>query len=414
MRILYLHQYFNTPSMSGGTRSFEMAKRWVAAGHEVMVITSNQAPDVHADRWTRTRTDGIDVYWLACRYDNAFGFLARLRAFTKFALLAGPKARKLNGDVVFATSTPLTIIVPAVIASIFRRTPIVFEVRDLWPEMPIAIGKLVNPILIAAARTLEHFAYRRAQRIIALSPGIADTIVSSGAAIDKIVIAPNACDVPDFEVPLAKAQAYRGKFPWLGDRPFVVYCGTIGELNNVGFLAAVAARAVEINPTIMFGVYGSGGDTERVRDEATRLKVLNQNFFLMGPVPKRDVPTVLAAANIATSLFLPIPEMEKNSANKFFDAIAAGRPVAINYRGWHAALVSDHGLGLVLDQHDPDTAAKQLCVLLENAELLNSAGIASSRLARTDFSRDIISDRVLRAIAGAHNESLEARRPWRR
>ena len=174
MKILYLHQYFKTPGMAGGTRSFEMARRLVARGHEVHVVTARDAPGSRV--WTYTQESGIDVHWCSVPYSNHMSYSRRIRAFAKFSRLAARRAASIEADVLFATSTPLSIVLPASYAARRQRIPMVFEVRDLWPELPIAVGALKNPLAIAAARWLERFAYRKATHVVALSPGMRDDV----------------------------------------------------------------------------------------------------------------------------------------------------------------------------------------------------------------------------------------------
>jgi len=159
VKIIYLHQYFNTPDMSGGTRSYEMARRMVAAGHEVQMVTSYREPGSNRSEWFKTEEAGIQVHWYPVPYSNHMSFAQRIKAFFSFALAARKKAVELDGDIIFATSTPLTIALPAVSASRKKKIPMVFEVRDLWPEMPIAVGALKNPLMRFAAHKLEHWAY---------------------------------------------------------------------------------------------------------------------------------------------------------------------------------------------------------------------------------------------------------------
>lgn len=400
MRIVYLHQYYNTPAMSGGTRSYEMARRWSAAGHDVHVVTSSREAR-HRREWRQTIEDGVTVHWCTVPYDNAMSFADRIRAFVRFSTLASRKTLQLRPDVIFATSTPLTIIIPAAIGKLLRRAPLVFEVRDLWPELPIATGYLKNPVLKMAARALESFSYRVSAQVVALSPGMADGVAKAGVARERITIAPNACDIERFDVDAAIGQQYRDQQPWLGDRPLVVYCGTLGWINGVGYLARVAAAMASINPDVAFAVYGSGRDHESVRALANELGVLERNFFMMGRVAKSEMPAILSAATVATSLFLPIPEMCANSANKFFDALAAGRPVAINYGGWQAGLLAHSGAGIVLDPTDPHRSALDLQAIITDTGRLGLARQAARNLAREKFSRDVISSRVLAAVESA-------------
>jgi len=122
-----------------------MARRFVAAGHEVHIITSNRERNKNASGWLDEIIDGIHVHWFALPYPNKMDFKARVSAFLKFAMASGAKAYRVGGDVIFATSTPLTIALPAVYAAKRLRKPMLFEVRDLWPELPISVGALNNP-----------------------------------------------------------------------------------------------------------------------------------------------------------------------------------------------------------------------------------------------------------------------------
>jgi UDP-N-acetylglucosamine:LPS N-acetylglucosamine transferase len=160
MKVIYLHQYFNTPKMSGGTRSYEMARRLVAAGHEVHMVTTWRTETAHDD-WFHTTESGIQVHWLPVSYSNSKTYTQRIRAVLSFAIQACRKAVDLKGDLIFATSTPLTIAIPGIYASWRNRLPMVFEVRDLWPELPIAVGALRSPVLKWLARKFERFTYRR-------------------------------------------------------------------------------------------------------------------------------------------------------------------------------------------------------------------------------------------------------------
>ena len=149
MRIVYLHKYFVTPEMPGIVRSYEMARRLVAMGHEVHMVTTDQRLDAEAAKrpaWRVTNEAGIHVHWTAVPYDNTQAYGDRLRAFLTFAWRAARKAIELRGDVIFATSTPLTIAIPALLATWRTRRPLVFEVRDLWPAVPIAIGAIRKPL----------------------------------------------------------------------------------------------------------------------------------------------------------------------------------------------------------------------------------------------------------------------------
>lgn len=404
MRIAYLYQYFNTPAMPGGSRAYEATTRLAARGHEVHVVTSvRDAPQ--RSGWYRTEEEGVQVHWLPVRYSNDMGVLERLRAFTEFAWRAVPRAISVAPDIVFATSTPLTIAVPGIVVSRWHRVPLVFEVRDLWPAVPIAMGALRNPVARGAARSLEWVAYRSSAHVVALSPGMAAGVVRAGYPASRVTVIPNGCDLERFGPSSDAAASFRDEHPELGSGPIVLYPGTIGRVNGVGYLAHLAAATREHVPEARFVVIGQGFELEQVRALAKELGVLDQQFFLYPRIAKEDIPGAFAAADVVTSVFVDLPELEANSANKFFDGLAAGRPVAVNYGGWQAELLRDHGAGFVLDR-DVSKAAATMVAWLSDEPRRAAAGRAARRLAEDRFARDDLADRLEQVL-------LEAATPQR-
>ena len=243
-----------------------MARRLVSAGHEVHMVTSTREGGEKMKGWQLTHESGIHVHWYPVPYCNKMSFRKRIKAFFTFAIVAAIKSASIKADVVFATSTPLTIALPAIYAAKRNKIPMVFEVRDLWPEIPIAIGALKHPFVVWCAKKLEKFAYRNAKCIVALSPGMRDGIVSAGYPEDQISVVPNSSDVELFSVSQDKVLAFRNKYSWLQSRPLVVYCGTIGFINGVGYLADLAKAVFEIDPEVRFVVVGRGrgGGTGKV------------------------------------------------------------------------------------------------------------------------------------------------------
>ncbi|MBC8069098.1 MAG: glycosyltransferase family 4 protein, partial [Deltaproteobacteria bacterium] len=344
MKILYLHQYFVPADSPGGTRSYEFARRLARRGHEVTVVTSCAAMQPEfADptRVTHREIDGIKLVILPVPYSNEMSFAQRLGAFGRFAAHATLETLRKRADVIFATSTPLTIAIPGLLGRYARNTPMVFEVRDLWPELPIAIGALENPMARTAARAREWAAYHGSSEIVALSPGMADGVGATGIPRERITVIPNSCDIDAFTTTPETIEAFRrARLPELrADQPLVVYGGTFGRINDAGWLVDVAAAMTQIAPDVRFAYAGGGAEADKIRARASAAGVLGRSLWMLPPLPKREMPAFLGCASVATSLFMPLPEMENNSANKFFDALAAGKPVAINYRGWQAELL---------------------------------------------------------------------------
>jgi len=405
MKIIYIHQYFHTPEVPGSIRSFEMARRFVERGHEVDLITADRLAPEASSGWRESVEAGIRVHWLPVPYSNVMSATERIKAFFRFAYGAAQKAASIKADLVFATSTPLTIALPAVWASKRQKIPMVFEIRDLWPELPIAMGAIKGQPTIAAAEWLERFAYRNAAHVVALSPGMKDGVVRTGYPAERVHVIPNSSDIALFDVPASAGEVYRAQHAWLGDRPLIVYIGTLGQINGVSYLAELAAKVRAEAPEVRFAVVGGGQEEAKIRARAQELGVLNETFFMPGKVPKKQVPHILSAATMASSLFIDLKEMWDNSANKFFDGLAAGRPIMINYGGWQADILQETGAGIVLEPHDMDAAKDALLKVLRDKAWLADAGQKAHQLAKERFSRDGLAKNLIGVLEQAYQES---------
>jgi glycosyltransferase involved in cell wall biosynthesis len=372
----------------------------VQRGHDVQLITSDQHSPA-AKGWRETSEAGIRVHWARVPYRNDMGFGSRIRSFLIFAAKATVRALSLKGDVIIATSTPLTIAIPALIASAWNRIPFVFEVRDNWPDVPIAIGALRNPLAIRLARALERGTYHRASHIIALAPGLRDDIIAKGVPPEKVTVIPNGCDLDVFEE-LSAGISPREEFDWLGSRKMVLFAGTLGLLNGVEYLVRVAAEVSRLDPEIRFVIIGDGRDYKAVRDLASEMGILDRNLFTFPAMPKIQLARWVRAADLITALFTgPRIVWKDGVQNKFFDALAAGKPIACNFDGWQTRVADEAGIGLMLDPLDYSAAASQLTAALGNQPWLQSVPARAKVLSRGRFNRDRLAhdlERVLMAV----------------
>ncbi|WP_295102879.1 glycosyltransferase family 4 protein [uncultured Candidatus Kuenenia sp.] len=402
MHILYLHQYFVPPEGSGGTRSYEMARRFVKFGHTVTMITSSAffpKQTAFSQKTIEMDIEGISLWIINVPYSNNLSFTKRMYAFFLFALkssLAVLKAKHV--DVVFATSTPLTIAIPGVAAKLKHKCPMVFEVRDLWPELPVAVGALRNPISKWLAYRLEKWAYKNSDHIIALSPGMKNGIIRTGYHAEKVTVVPNSCDRALFGVPASAGDSFLKEHPYLEGLPLVTYAGTLGMINGVGYLVDIAAKMLHIDSSVRFLIVGAGMQASSIYTHARSSGVLEKNLWIIPPVAKQDMPRLLSATTVAVSLVIDLPALWNNSANKFFDALAAGRPVAINHEGWQADILRSSGAGIVLPPCDAERAAQALNSFLKDNGRLERAQDASTRLAETQFSRDRLAEQLCRTL----------------
>ena len=398
MRIIYLHQYFVTPEMNGGTRSYEFAKRLVAAGHQVHMITSDRTKTGEP---YETVEAGIRVTWIPVRYSNRMGAFARIRAFITFAVRSALIAARSEADIIFATSTPLTIAIPGVYAKRRRKVPMVFEVRDPWPDMLIGLGAIRNPFIKFAAHRFERFAYRNSERIIALSEGMKEVVTSTGYPQERVTVIPNASDTHRFGVPASEGQAFRQQFEWLRNRKLVLYAGTIGTANGVDYLVQTAKAMLAIDDEVRFLTIGTGGQEQQVRALAEETGTLGRNFFMLPPLPKSAIPACFSATDLSLVLLKDVKELWTNSSNKFFDGLAAGRPVVVNNTGWQADLLNHSCAGFDVDPRDHSAAARKLHRHLMDEEWLCEAGRNARDLAVNQFDRNMLAEKFERVLVSA-------------
>jgi glycosyltransferase involved in cell wall biosynthesis len=396
VRIVYLHQYFTTPAQAGATRSYEFARRWAAAGHDVHVVTSDRTAT--GTGWRVETVEGCTVHAFTVPYDNTMGARARIRAFVRFALAAAARARSLRPDVVYATSTPLTIALPALGATLGRPVRYVFEVRDLWPDVPVALGYLGNPVLRRAAYALEMLAYRRAAHVVALAPGMREDILDKGIAADKVDVVAQGCDTELF-VGLDTA-ALRAREPWMAGRRLVLFAGTLGRANGLTYLADLASEVGRIAPDVCFVVVGNGAEAGTLRQRAADQGLTDASFRMLGPKTKHEVAQWLAVSECALALFTGPRVVWKDAVqNKFFDALAAGKPVANNFDGWQTQVAKEAGVGIELPAHDLPAAAQALVAMLDDAHWMAGVPARASALADGPFNRDRQAGTVLAILA---------------
>jgi len=396
MKVIYLHQYFNTPKKTGGVRSYDVAKHLINKGHTVEMVTTNTSLS-NSSGWETSTEDGINVHWFYLFYSNKLNYYKRLLAFFSFAYHAAKKGSKLQGDVVFATSTPLTIAIPALYISWKKSIPMVFEVRDLWPDVPIAIGVVKNPIVKYLAKLLESYSYKKSKAVIALSNGMKDGIIKAGCEENKIVVVPNFSDRELFNSKNT-GKKFRADRKWLKDFPLLIYAGTFGIINGVDYLVDVAEQLLLLKSDIKILLIGEGKEYNNVILYAQKKNVLNNNLFIEGAISKSELPQLLAAADLASNIVINVPEVWNNSANKFFDALASGTPVLINGGGWQADLIDKENAGITTYGLTLNQAALKINEFLNDKERLSTSSKKAQIIAEKYFDKDDLTKKIERVL----------------
>lgn len=374
--------------MTSGTRSYEMARRLVEKGHTVYMISSKHLHSGFEER-NFSIEEGIYVWWLPVKYSNNMSFIQRIYSFIVYCIYAYKMGRKLNYGLVFASSTPLTIAIPGIFLSKIKKVPFVLEIRDLWPAIPIELKIIRNSLLIKLTQYLERFSYRLSDRIIALSKGMKDGIVDTGINESKITVIPNGSDIELFNINLESDNIFFDRNDWIDtDKDIILYTGAIGRVNGLSYMAFMAAEMIKLNPNVFFCIIGDGVEKDKINLLAKKLGIINKNFYMLPQISKTKLPQILSISSVLSSFVINKEILWNNSANKFFDGLAAGKPIMINYEGWQADILYKYRAGIVVPPDDPIAAAKKLNKLLEDRIQLQSMGQAGLELAKTVFNRN--------------------------
>lgn len=391
MRITYIHQHFLMPDEAGIQRPWQFARRLAAEGHEVTILCGG------ADALETVR-EGVRIIRLEVPYDNSMSTGRRMRSFIDFMARSTWLAARSRADLVFASSTPLTTAVPGMLGAAVQRAPFVFEVRDLWPEVPIELGVIRSKPLIAAAKTLEHIAYRAARHVVALSPGMADGVRRASPNTDVTVV-PNASDIEEFAPARAEREVVRAELGWGEEETVLFYAGGFGAIYGLSWLVELAAELVKRGEPFRVVMCGEGAHSDYLKDIARR-RGLDPGEIFMGMVPHEQVQRMLPAADYAVSTVIAERSLEDASINKVFDALGAATPIIFNHGGWLSELVTAHGAGLRLER-DPKLAADGLTAHGSGSGVRSSMAERAHQLARDEFDRRKLFERFHGVLSAA-------------
>jgi len=248
------------------------------------------------------------------------------------------------------------------------------------------------------ARWLERRAYFGASHVITLSPAMKEGVLATGYPAERITVIPNCSDVEMFQVSPDVGKAFLERYPYFSDGLLVTYAGTLGLVNGVGYMIDIASKMLDLDPSVRFLIIGDGREKEKIRKQSEEMGVFGRNLWMMPLIPKRDMPAVLSASTVTLSLFINLPHLQKNSANKMFDAFAAGRPLAINHGGWMADILRKSGAGIVIPPSNANEAACQLADFLHDEPRLARAREAATKLADERFHRDKLARELIAVI----------------
>jgi glycosyltransferase involved in cell wall biosynthesis len=377
MKILLLNQAFVSPEEPGHTRHFEMAKFLHLHGHELTIVASDL--NYQTGRRTAARRgmfaeqviDGVRILRTYIYPALHRSYVWRVMSFFSFMFSSVWTALQIKDvDLVMGTTPPTFQAVSAWFVARVRRVPLLLEVRDLWPEFGVSMGVLKNPVVVALARWLEKFLYARATHILVNSPAYRDYMVAKGVPESKVTFIAYGTDVDMFS-PQVDGSSIRDELG-LEDKFVVLYAGALGQANDIDTLLRAANRLKQ-HDKICFVLFGDGKERARLQSEAGRMEL--SNLIFAGVRAKRDMPRVVASADVCLAILQNIPMFRTTYPNKVFDYMAAGRATVLVIDGVSRALIESSNGGVFVQPGSDEMLARIILELSQDPQRVQQMGL---------------------------------------
>lgn len=376
MKILLINQAFVSPDEPGHTRHFEMAKFLQTRAHELVIVAS----DLNYQTGKRTierkgifaeqNIEGVKIlrsYIYPALHRSYFWRVISFFSFMFSSIYTSFQVKDV--DLVMGTTPPIFQAVSAWFVAWIRRKPFLLEVRDLWPEFGVSMGVLKNPLVIGLARWLEKFLYKRATHILVNSPAYKDYMISKNVPADKITFIPYGTDIDMFN-PKIDGSSIR-KALNVEDKFIVLYAGALGQANDIDTILRAAQRLKE-NDKIYFVLFGDGKERQRLQNKATEMNL--SNVIFAGVRPKKEMPKVIASANVCLAILQDIPMFRTTYPNKVFDYMASGRATVLVIDGITRDLIESSYGGVFVQPNDDKGLADTILDLSQNPDIVNQMG----------------------------------------
>jgi len=383
------------PDLTGtGPLVTDLATHLAAMGDEVTVVTSmphygrrNIHSKYRGRLFQRENFQGVNV-WRTFVYvpPNPKGFYRAINylSYTFMSIIAGilcgPK------DVILCVNPPITVGFSGWLVSLPHRTPMVYNIQDIWPDCIAIIGQLRNRLLFRIFQYLEKFLYKISARLTVLSHGMKQNLLNKGVRENKVTIIPNWADV-DYIHPLPKENDFRAA-NGLSDHFVVMFAG------NLGFIAVLntvldAAKLLQDDARILFVIIGRGNAKSDLIERAKALNLTNIRF--LSTQPKEVLPQMLAAADISL-VTLDRRLGQLNVPSKTYNIMAGSRPVlaAVPPDSEIARLVQEAGCGVCVPPEDPKSMARAIKDLLSQPEELERYGKNGRSYVVANYSRPML------------------------
>ncbi len=417
MNILLVHQYFHDKEVVGGSRFNEMVDFWAKKGHNITVLagmihygatSSLEKEDKYKGKILYKEEYDKNITVIRCHVSESYNknFLGRLWGYISFtfsSIWGGIREAKDKYDLVLVTSPPLFVGFTGYLVSRLKGVPLVFEVRDLWPESAIDAGVLKNRFIIKGAYWFEKFIYKKSKLINVLTPAFEKTMLEKKQIPkEKLILIPNATDFRMSDELFASFDTtdFRKELDWEG-KFVVIYVGAHGVANDL-IQMVQTAEILKENKDILLVCVGDGMQKKEVVEAAKERKLENIKFY--PSVPKREVLKYIMAADAGASVLKKVDAFKTVYSNKTFDYMGCKKAILMVIDGVSRELVEKAEAGVYVEPENPKDFAEKINYLYQNPELVKNYGINGYKYAKIHFDRERLAEKYLDHLETTSNK----------
>lgn len=391
MRILFLSHYFPPEVNAPAVRTFEHCREWARAGHEVHVITCVHSHPRgvpfagYRSSWHQRETvDGVFVHRVLTYLVPNHGVIRPTLNYLSFIPSAVWRGMRLGSfDVILATSPQFFCAVAGFLLGVLKRTPWVFELRDLWPHSIRAVGALSSSLAVNMLEKLELMMYRHASRVVCVARPFMLDLERRGIDPSKLTYVPNGVE-PE-ACGNGNRETLRTELKLGHDEVLVSYIGTIGMAHGLGTVLDAAALLQESHPVVRLVIVGDGAKLLAIRERAGSESLDNVTFT--GLVPRERAKDYLAATDVSLVLLKKSPMFELVLPSKMFEAMAAGKPIGLGVAGEARRVLEQSCGGIAVPPGEAAALPEAIALLAGDSTLRERIGEAGRAFVYLEFSR---------------------------
>jgi glycosyltransferase involved in cell wall biosynthesis len=376
MKILLINQSAVPFDEPGHTGHIEMAKYLRDSGHDMVIVAgdSNYQTGLRTVKqkgvFVEQSVEGVSIlraYSAETLHRSYFWRVISFASFTFSSIWAALQVKDV--DLVMGTTPQIFQAVSAWFVACVRRKPFFLEVRDLWPEFAISMGVIKNPVIIRLSYWLERFLYARATHILVNSPAYKEYIVGKGVPAKKITFIAYGSDIHMFN-PGIDGSSVRERLG-LSNKFIVLFAGTIGQAHDL-YTVLRAARRLNDDSHIQFVFFGDGKERPNLEAEAQRLGL--KNILFAGVCPKKEIPTVIASADVCLAILQNLEMFRTTYPNKVFDYMASARPTVLVIDGVIRDVIEASNGGVFVEPGNDELLAKVILTLSKDPQRVRQMG----------------------------------------